>query len=173
MNAPSPWPACRCAVVLRALPVLAISGLLLVGKAVESAPDSVRISLPAAVGFAVTNVGVSTTGSPSATSVSFSGLYVPGGRVLRISVKADGDFVPPGGAAIPASKVSWSASGATNGIGSGGVLSTSAYGQLFQSAATKKSGNVNITWTLGAPGIPLRAGNHSVLVRWKLESIIP
>jgi hypothetical protein len=136
----------------------------------ESAADSVRISVPAAVGFAVTNVGASTPGSPSATTVSFLTLSVSGSHLLRISIKADSNFVPPSGAAIPASRVSWTTSGATNGTGSGGVLSTSAYSQVFLSSNGKKAGSVDLHWTLAAPGTPLRAGNHSMTVRWKLES---
>jgi len=140
------------------------------GWTAESAADSVRISVPAAVGFAVTNVGASTIGSPSATTVSFLNLSAAGNNVLRISIKADSNFIPPSGAAIPASKVSWTTSGATNGTGSNGVLSTSAYNQVFLSGNGKKLGGVDLHWTLAAPGTPLRAGNHSVTVRWKLEA---
>jgi hypothetical protein len=53
------------------------------------------------------------------------------------------------------------------------VLSTSAYGQLFQSVGAKKTGGVTISWTLAAPGVPLRAGTHTLIARWKLESIVP
>jgi hypothetical protein len=140
---------------------------------VESAAETVRITIPAAVGFAVTNVGVATPGNPSATTVSFSALTLNSGRELRISVKADSNFVPPSGTAIPASKVSWTTASAVNGLGSSGTLSTSAYGQLFQTSGNKKTGAVNVTWTLAAPGVPLRAGNHVLTVRWKLESIVP
>ena len=137
------------------------------------ATESVRITLPAAVGFAVTNVGVSTTGAPNPTTASFAMLSVSGSKVLRISVKADSNFVPPSGAAIPASNVSWATTGATNGIGTNGVLNTTAYGQVFVSAAGRKSGNVTVRWTLAAPATPLRAGLHSLTVRWKLESFAP
>ena len=155
---------------------LACAALCLVGALAADLPaavDDVRITIPAAVTFDVTNVSVPTTGSPIADTVQFNSLTVPVGRVLRISVKADGDFVPPGGPAIPASKVSWTTSGATNGVGSSGVLSTSAYGQLFQSAAAKKSGNVDVTWLLTAPGTSVRAGLHRLTIRWKLDAITP
>jgi hypothetical protein len=147
--------------------------LIFAGGSLESAPDSVRVTIPAVVGFAVTNVSATTVGTPSTTPVSFSNLSVSGSKVLRISVKADGDFVPPGGAAIPAAKVSWTTSGATNGTGNAGVLSTSAYGQLFQSGSGKKSGSVNVGWTLAAPGTPVRAGTHVLTIRWKFEAINP
>ena len=140
---------------------------------VSSAPDSVSITIPAAVGFSVTNVSAATAGSPASGTVSFANLNVAGSRVLRISVKADTDFVPPGGTAIPAARVSWTTAGASNGIANNGVLSKSAYGQLFQSSTGKKSGGVNVSWSLAAPGHGVRAGVHTLTVRWKLESINP
>jgi len=158
----------------RATPFIMLTVLLLLrGGALDSAADSVSLTVPAAVGFAVTNVGVSTAGSPATTPVTFSSLIVAGSRVLRISVKADGNFVPPGGQAIPASKVSWTTSGAINGTGSAGVLSTSAYGQLYQSTNGKKAGGVSVSWTLAAPGTPVRAGVHALTIRWKFEAINP
>jgi len=158
---------------LRSHVLVVAAGLLLCGLRLDSAPDTVKITVPAAVSFAVTNVNVNTVGAPSPTTFSFSQLSVLAGHVLRIGVKADSNFVPPSGASIPASNVSWTTTGASNGTGSSGVLSTSAYSQLFQSTLTKKAGSVDVTWTLSSPGTPLRAGNHVLTVRWKLESIIP
>lgn len=154
-----------------AIAIFAIASAIL-APAIEAA-DSVRITLPAAVSFAVTNVGNSTVGTPNPSAVSFSSLNVLATNVLRISVKADADFTPPSGTAIPASKISWTTSSATNGTGSNGTLSTSTYTQLFQSNLTKKSGSVNVTWTLGAPGTGIRAGSHVLTLRWKLESVLP
>ena len=152
---------------------VAAIGLSVTTVGLGSAADAVSISIPAAVGFAVTNVSIATAGNPASGTATFSSLNAGRGGVLRISVKADSSFVPPSGPAIPASKVSWTTSGANNGTGSGGVLSTSAYSQLFQSAAGKKAGSVNVSWSLAAPGTPLRAGTHTLTVRWKLESINP
>jgi hypothetical protein len=158
----------------RATPCIMLSVLVLLhAGTLDSAADSVSLTVPAAVGFAVTNAGVSTAGSPGTTPVTFSSLAVSGSRVLRISVKADSNFVPPGGQAIPAAKVSWTTSSAINGIGSAGVLSTSAYGQLYQSGNGKKAGGVSVSWTLAAPGTPVRAGVHALTIRWKFEAITP
>jgi hypothetical protein len=145
------------------LAALALRGLGL------SAAETVRITLPAAISFAVTNVSVNTTGSPSPTALSFSNGTLLATHGLRISVIALSNFVPPSGTAIPAANVSWTTSGATNGTGSNGVLSTSAYVQLYQGTKAKQSGGVNVTWTLAAPGTPLIAGKHVLTVRWKLE----
>jgi hypothetical protein len=136
----------------------------------ESAPDSVKITVPANVGFAVTNVGVATTGNPNPTTVSFSSLSVTGSHVLKISIKADANFVPPSGTAIPASNVSWTTTAASNGTGTNGTLSTTTYNQIFLAGNGKKSGSVDVHWTLAAPGTPLHAGTHTLTVRWKLES---
>jgi hypothetical protein len=132
--------------------------------------ETVKITLPAAISFSVTNVSVNTVGSPSPTTVSFSNGTILPIRGLRISLIALSDFVPPSGPAIPAANVSWTTSGATNGVGSNGVLSTSAYVQLYQGFILNESGGVSVTWTLAAPGTPLVAGNHVLTIRWKLEA---
>lgn len=147
--------------------VLAIAIVAPVGGFV----DSVKITLPAAVTFAVTNVSSNTTGSPNPASVSFTQFSTPSTNVFRISVKADSDFVPPSGASIPASNVSWTTSNVSNGTASNGMLSVSAYTQVYQSNSGKKSGGVDMHWLLGAPGAAIRAGAHTLVLRWKLESI--
>ena len=144
--------------------------LVLGGLKVVALPETCRITLPAAISFAVTNVSASTVGSPSPTAVAFdTAVFLPS-HALRISVKADSDFVPPSGTAIPASRVSWTTSNAVRGTGVNGTLSTTVYGQVYQSSANKTSGSVDVTWTLAAPGTPLRAGNHTLTMRWKLET---
>ena len=135
-----------------------------------SAPETVRITLPASVTFAVTNVSANTVGAPNPTSIMFNQASLIAGHGVRISVKADSDFVPPSGTAIPASKVSWTITNAVQGVGSNGVLSTSAYGQVYQGNANKPTGSVNVSWTLAAPGTSVRAGNHTMTMRWKMES---
>lgn len=151
--------------------LLAALGLVLTVLHRDVLAESVMVFGPVAISFAVTNVSVSTAGNPSPTPMSFSNAVLTSPHVVRLSVKADSDFVPPSGAAIPASKVSWTTSTAVNGTGSAGTLSKTVYVQIFQSAATKTSGSVNVTWTLAAPGTPLRAGAHGLTMRWKLEAI--
>ena len=133
--------------------------------------ETVKITVPALVSFAVPNVSNNATGTPNPTTVSFSSLSVTSGHTLRISVKADNDFTPPSGTAIPASKVSWVTSSPSNGTGTNGTLSKTVYGQLFQSTVTKTNGSIQVIWTLGAPGVGIRSGAHTLTLRWKLESI--
>lgn len=156
-------------------PMIAAAAFALVSAAIvsaEPAADTVTVSLPTLVLFSVTNVGVSTV-SPIPSHVSFSNANLKNNRGVFFAVKADSNFVPPSGTAIPASKVSWVTSNPTHGVGTNGTLSTSAYSDVFQADADSITGGFDMTWTLAAPGTPLRAGAHSLTLRWKLESIRP
>ena len=150
--------------------LLAIAWWLGSSTPVAAVLDSVKVTLPMSVSFAVTNVSASTTGSPSPTAVSFSNAVLVLTTKVRLSVKADGDFVPPSGRAIPAALVSWTTSSPVQGVGSNGTLSVTAYGQLFEGSPNKTSGSVDVTWALAPPGTPLRAGIHSLTMRWKVEA---
>lgn len=154
-------------------------GLLGLGTVTASvlsaaAQETVRITVPSAVSFAVTDVSRSTTGVPSTARISFSDAILIPGRALRVSLKADAAaFTPPSGSSIPASNVSWTTAGANGGTGSNGTLSTSSYVLVFQSAPVTLSGYVDLGWTLAAPGSGIRAGSHQLTIRWKVESITP
>jgi len=156
--------------VIRRAAMLIVLVLLLSGSMRSPAVETVSITLPSTLSFTVTNASVSTTGNPNPTPISFSPVVVLITHVVHISVKADSDFVPPSGSHIPASKVSWTTSNAVQGVGSSGTLSTAAYSQVFQGNTSLSSGSVNVAWTLAAPGTPLRAGNHTMTMRWKVEA---
>jgi len=152
---------------------IAIAAALALAQTTAGA-ESVNISMPASVLFFVTDVGMSTTGSPNPTTVSFESAQLDSGKALKISVQADAaSFTPPSGMAIPALNVSWTTSGAVGGTGSNGTLNASSYNQVYQSFADPSTGSVNITWTLASPGSGIRAGDHTLTVRWKLESVVP
>ena len=159
------WLAAR--ITLAGAVVLAVSGA-------AAAQDTVSIGVPSFVGFLVTDVTRSTSGSPGPTTVSFSSASLGPGKALRVSVHADtATFAPPSGPGIPASKVSWSSAGASGGIGMSGTLSSSSDALVFQSDPARTSGHVDLEWTLAAPGAGIRAGNHQLSIRWKVESITP
>jgi hypothetical protein len=80
-------------------------------------------------------------------------------------------FTPPSGPSIPASNVSWSNLGANGGVGMNGTLSSSSYALVFQSDPGRTSGHIDLRWTLSAPGSGIRAGNHQLTIRWKIESV--
>ena len=137
------------------------------------AQETVNVSVPMAVNFAVTNVTRSTSGAPSPVTISFSNSSLINGRALRISVQADAaSFTPPSGSSIPASKVAWTAAG-NGGLGMNGTLGSSSYAMVFQGNPATPSGYVDLAWTMAAPGSGIRAGVHQLTIRWKFESITP
>ncbi len=139
-----------------------------------TAQQVVLISLPASVGFTVTDVGQSTIGNPDPTAVSFTIVNLALFHSLRVSVKADADFVPPSGAAIPASRVSWTTTNANQATGSSGTMSTAAFTEVFETGSgVLGSGGIDVRWTLAAPGAAIRAGSHIATIRWRLESVVP
>ena len=158
---------------------IALFGIVALAAAVGSAgaQGTVIITVPVAVSFAVTDVSRSTSGAPSVTTLSFVYVGLGLGKALRVSVQSDAaSFSPPIGLSIPALKVTWNSVGASGGIGSGGTLSSSSFGLVFQSnpmGIVGASGRVDLSWTLAAPPSGIRSGNHQLTVRWKVESITP
>ena len=140
-----------------------------------TAQETVAIEVPSGVSFPVTDVSVSTSGAPNPVTVRFSEGNLGPGRAVRISVQADASaFTPPaGGVTIPASSVSWTSVSFSNGTPSDGTLSASAYTIVFQSDPGSTSGHVDLGWTLAPPPSGVRAGNHQLTIRWKLEAINP
>lgn len=153
---------------------LCIVVLMLITSAPGLAQESVTVSLPPTVTFNVGSVYVSSPSVPTSTLVQFSSAVLIPLRVLRISVIADtANFSGSGGTPIPATAVSWTVSNASGGVGSSGQLSAGAYTQIFQTPTFPTSGSFNVTWTLAAPGASVRAGTHTLSLRWKLEAVFP
>jgi hypothetical protein len=149
---------------------------LAIGTGVAEAQETARVAIPPAINFSISNVNQSTAGTPATSTVNLTQITLNTGKALRVSVKADtAAFTPPssGGTTIPVSKVSWSITGATRGVGTGGTLSSASYGLVYQSNVAVTSGNVQLAWALAAPGGGLRPGDHRLTIRWKLESITP
>jgi hypothetical protein len=139
-----------------------------------AAQETVSITVPSTVSFAVTDVSRSTNGAPDPTTISFSNANLILGKALRVSVQAGSTgFMPPSGPSIPASNVSWANVGAGGGTGWNGTLGSSSYTLVFQSDPARTSGHVDLAWTLAAPGSGIRAGVHQLTIRWKVESITP
>jgi len=158
--------------------VLFVAAVIAIGfgvRDVASQSQSVTITLPAAVTFAVTNVGATTVGNPAATRVSFSGAILSANRAVRIGVRANADFTPPsaGATTITANRVSWTTAGAVNGVGFNGTLSRLSYTDLFEGNENATAGHVDVTWRLAALTLPVRAGAHTLTMRWRIQSINP
>lgn len=138
------------------------------------AEETVNFTAPAGVSFYVFDVSSSTTGNPDPFTISFTDSSIIASHALRVSVKADAaSFTAPSGTAIPASSVSWNAGGAQGGTGSGGTLSSISYVQIYQSNTNPATGSVDLTWSLAPLPSGVRAGDHTLTVRWKVESVIP
>jgi hypothetical protein len=161
----------------RRSPAVHIAVFMIVACAVAvsaAAQETVSITVPATVLFAVTDVTTPTTGKPSPVTLSYASAVLVAGKAFRVSVQADAaSFTPPNGPGIPASTVSWTNMGASGGVGANGTLSSSSYTRVFQSDPASTSGHVDLAWTLAAPGSGIRAGTHQLTIRWKLESISP
>jgi hypothetical protein len=160
---------------LTALVAVVLIGAWADGRdAASAAPEMATVFVPAGVTFVVTDVQASTPGSPTPTPLRFVNGTLKNRRALGVSVRADSDFTPTGGGTpIPASAVSWTTSGVTNGFGANGTLSTSSYGLVYQSTEEAPLGGLDLSWTLAAPGTGVVAGAHQMTVRWRFESIRP
>ena len=155
-------------------------GVLVVLLASAARPASAQVhtlsvSVPAGVGFNVTNVAASTSGSPGSTQITWStAIGFTTSEKLRVSVQPDSStFSGPGTTRIAASKVSWTAS-ASSGTASNGTLAASAYTVVYVSPNKLKatsSGTITLNWTLAAiAAAGLRSGTHSLTARWKFEA---
>jgi hypothetical protein len=149
------------------------SALLLLTAASANAQATVTVTVPPSVGFFVTNVSMSTTGSPNPATLSYTAAVIPVGQVLQFSLKADASaFTSPSpGAAIAASDVSWATSSASGGTGFSGTLSDTTWGPVFTSTTLPVTGSVDLTFTLAPPAAGIRSGAHTLTMRWKIESM--
>ena len=165
----NPRPSARRAGVV----IAAIAANLLAGATLASAQESARVTVPAILSVDVIDVMASSAASPNPSRVSFDTANLLPTRALRISVRADGDLAGPGGSSIAASLVSWTTSNVANGVGVNGTLSRTSYGIVFEGQPLTTSGGVDVVWTLAAPGVSVRAGNHQATLRWKIEAFTP
>jgi hypothetical protein len=134
--------------------------------------DTITVTAPTSLSFNVHDVSVATVGTPNPFTISFTSVLLVPFHSVKISVRANSSgFTPPSGSSIPASKVSWTITGATNGSGSSGTLSSSAFTQVYLSNSLPPSGSVGLRWSLAAPGAGIRAGNHNLTVTWKFEAL--
>ena len=135
--------------------------------------EAARVSVPPLILFEVHDPRATTEAVTGATTITFDDAVIAPGRVLRISVKAEGDLTRADGGPAPDAVISWRTSGASNGVGVHGVLGKGAYTQVFQANAAARSGGVSVTWSIAFSGAPPRAGTHQVALRWRIDSVVP
>jgi hypothetical protein len=136
--------------------------------------DQARVTVPAGVAFTVNDVTGSTTSG--AASVSIANIVLATAlKQLRLSLQAEAAaFTPPVGGATTwsAADVSWNAAVWTNAAGSAGTLSNTVYNPVALCTADAAAcSTAGLTFTLAAKSTVKRSGNHTLVVRWKFESI--
>jgi hypothetical protein len=157
---------------MRTLRTVWLLGCIVALGGLPAAAESVQVSVPGSVTFWVNDVSASSEGSPGAATVSFESASLNSGRSLRISVRATSStLTAPSGTPIPVSSITWTVTGVAGGTGSSGTLNSSDFTQVFVSSANPTSGAVELRWTLAQPGSGIRAGNHSLALEWRFESV--
>jgi hypothetical protein len=136
--------------------------------------EQATISVPTDVTFNVTNVGAST--AATAASVTVSNIVLANAtKRLKVSLQAAAaSFTPPvaGAATWAPADVTWNAATWTNATGASGTLSSGAFNEVATCTADAASCNTTaLTFTLGANTAVKRSGNHTLVVRWKVEVI--
>jgi len=142
--------------------------------------EQARITMPAGISFAVTNVNASTTNGNVAISVQ-NIVLATATKQLRISVLANASaFTPPsaGAATWAASDVGWNAGPGggpnqwQNATGTAGTLSSAAYNPVAVCNPDAASCSIaKLSFTLASRPTVKRSGNHTLTVRWRFESI--
>jgi hypothetical protein len=136
--------------------------------------DQARVSVPSGVTFTVDDIASNTVASEASVTVT-NIVLATASKQLKISLQSDtASFTPPVGGATTwsASDVSWNAASWTNASGTAGTLSSSAYTTVATCTADAASCNTTaLAFTLAARTTVKRSGNHTLVVRWKFESI--
>jgi hypothetical protein len=135
--------------------------------------EQATVTVPATVTFNVTNVN--TTTASASQSVTTSSVVLADGKSLKISLEANAaTFTAPagGGTTWAAGDVTWNAATWSNsGVGATGTLSNSAFTQVATCAPNTACSTSTLVFTLAANAAVARAGNHTLVVTWKFESI--
>ena len=136
--------------------------------------EQARVTVPAGVTFNVNDVSASTAASAASVTVT-SIVLATATKQLKVSLQANAaSFTPPvvGATTWVAGDVTWNAAAWTNATGSAGTLSNSAYNSVATCAADASDcSSAALVLTLGAKPTVKRAGNHTLVVTWKFESI--
>ena len=135
--------------------------------------ETARVTAPVTLTFNVVDPAGVTVASGGTFRVEFDQAVLRSGRAVRISVKADADLTSPGGPSIQAANLSWTASGALNGVAVNGTLSKTQYRTVFDGIVGATTGRVDITWSVDLAGRNVRAGIHTGQLRWRIETVTP
>lgn len=136
--------------------------------------EQARVTVPAGVTFNVTNVSAATAAASASVTVDTI-VLATATKQLRISLQGNAaSFTPPVALSTTwsAGDVTWNAPSWTNATGASGTLSNAAY-TAVATCAVDVTGclTTGLVFTLGAKPAVKRAGNHTLVVTWKFESI--
>ena len=136
--------------------------------------EQARVTVPAGASFDVTDVSVGTAASAASISID-SIVLATATKQMRVSLQANAAlFTPPVAdeTTWAAGDVTWNAATWTNATGASGTLGNTAYTEVATCAADAAScSTTGLVFTLGAKPTVTRAGNHTLVVTWKFESI--
>ena len=136
--------------------------------------EQARVTVPAGVTFNVTNVASNTAATAASVAVQ-SIVLATATKQLHVSLQANAaSFTPPVGGATTwdAGDVSWNAPAWTNASGAAGTLSNASYTSVATcTAGAADCSTTGLVFTLGAKATVQQAGNHTLVVTWKFESI--
>jgi hypothetical protein len=136
--------------------------------------EQARVTVPAGVTFNVTNINAAT--NSGATSVTVDAIVLAtAGKTLKMSVQASAAAFTPSVASAAtwaAADVSWSAGTFSNGgVGVAGILALTPVPVVTCAADVSACSTTNLVFTLAPNALVKRAGNHTLIMTWKFESI--
>ena len=136
--------------------------------------EQARVTVPAGVTFNVTNVSASTAATAASVTVQ-NIVLATATKQMRVSLQANAaSFTPPvvGATTWAPGDVTWNAATWTNATGASGTLSNAAYTAVATCTAdVADCSTTGLVFTLGAKATVKSAGDHTLVVTWKFESI--
>jgi hypothetical protein len=162
-------PAAAHAQIVVTLPSTSLSTTL-----TATVSEQARVAVPAGVLFSVGDIGASTAASAASVTIDQIVLATTT-KQLRISLQAGAASFTPSIGGSPtwsASDVSWNAATWTQATGSAGTLDASSYNAIATCTAGVSSCSTSqLIFTLAPNTAITNAGNHTLSVTWKIESI--
>jgi hypothetical protein len=162
-------PAAAHAQIVVTLPSTSLSTTL-----TATVSEQARVAVPAGVLFSVGDIGASTAASAASVTIDQIVLATTT-KQLRISLQAGAAAFTPSIGGSPtwsASDISWNAATWTQATGSAGTLDASSYNAIATCTAGVSSCSTSqLIFTLAPNTAITNAGNHTLSVTWKIESI--
>jgi len=133
--------------------------------------EQAKITVPSGVTFTVNDISANTVAGAANVTVE-NIVLLTATKQLKISLQADAASFTSSAATWAAGDVSWAAASFTNGSGAAGTLSNSTPNAVATCTADASACNTtDLVFTLAANTGVKRSGNHTLTMRWKIESI--